>query len=72
VLGGARVPPQLQGLEKLIQAGYPAGLQRFRDSLVGFQENGYVGFDGMEDKDGFNRHFGLSLSLSLGQPPTPG
>jgi len=48
---GAGVPPQLQGLEKLIQARYPAGLQRVRDTLIGPQENGGVAFKGMQDQD---------------------
>ena len=48
---GARIPPQIHGLEILILAGYPAGLQRVRESFVGSQENGCVRFVGMQDQD---------------------
>ena len=64
---GAGVPPQIQGLEKLVQAGYPAGLQRVRESLVGSQENGCVGFVGVQDQDVLGGQIGLRLILSFGQ-----
>ena len=48
---GARIPSQIHGLEILILAGYPAGLQRVQELFVGSQENGCVRFVGMQDQD---------------------